>query len=81
MSRSSVIRLHDGDRFDLRISPVRKGLDAQNDAFAAGDYVETWKVRCGRQNRLRSGDDEFSEYEIVQKLYPLVEPAYGQIVA
>src|SRR5690349_10022469 len=28
VSRSSVIRLHDGDRFDLRISPVRKGLDA-----------------------------------------------------
>src|SRR5690349_17005526 len=52
---------------------VRKGLDAQNDAFAAGDYVETWKVRCGRQNFLRSGDDEFSEYEVVQKLYPLTE--------
>ena len=28
VSRPSVIRLHDGDRFDLRISPVRKGLDA-----------------------------------------------------
>src|SRR2546422_1469275 len=28
VSRPSVIRLHDGDRFDLRISPARKGLDA-----------------------------------------------------
>src|SRR6266700_5573211 len=27
VSRPSVIRLHDGDRFDLRISPVRKGID------------------------------------------------------
>src|SRR5207248_3447451 len=26
VSRPSVIRLHDGDRFDLRISPVRKGI-------------------------------------------------------
>jgi len=28
VSRPSVIRLHDGGRFNLRISPVRKGLDA-----------------------------------------------------
>jgi len=27
VSRPSVIRLHDGDRFDLRISAVRKGID------------------------------------------------------
>ena len=60
---------------------VRKGLDAQTDAFGVGDYVEVWKFRMGRQNRLRSGDDEFSEYEIVQLAYPLIEPVYGQIVA
>lgn len=60
---------------------VRKGLDAQNTDWAAGQYVETWKFRAGRQNFLRSGDDEFSEYEVVQKLYPQVEPVYGQIAA
>lgn len=60
---------------------VRKGLDAQNTAFAAAQYVEVWKFRMGRQNYLRTGDDEFAEYEIVQKAYPLIEPVHGQIVA
>jgi len=27
VSKPSVVRLHDGDRFDLRISPVRKNID------------------------------------------------------
>lgn len=60
---------------------VRKGLDAREDAFTAAEYVEVWKVRCGRQNRLRSGEDEFGEYEIVQQLFPLTEPTYGQVAA
>lgn len=60
---------------------VRKGLDAQADAWAVGDRVEIWKVRCGRQNRVRSGDDEFSEYEISQQIFPLTEPTDGVIVA
>lgn len=60
---------------------VRKGLDAQNTAFAASQYVEVWKVRCGRQNKVRSGTDEFSEYEISQQIFPLIEPIDGQIVA
>lgn len=59
---------------------VRKGIDAQT-AFAAGDYVETWKFRAGRQNYVRSGTDEFSEYEISQQWFPLVEPVHGQVVA
>lgn len=60
---------------------VRKGLDARNTAMAATQYVEVWKFRCGPQQRTRSGTDEFSEYEIVQQLFPLTEPTYGQIVA
>lgn len=60
---------------------VRKGLDAQSDAFAVGDHVEVWRVRCGKQRKVRSGDDEFSEYEIVQNIFPLAEPVDGIIVA
>ena len=60
---------------------VRKGLDARNTALAVGQYVEVWKFRAGRQNFVRSGEDEFSEYEVQQLLYPLTEPVYGQIVA
>lgn len=60
---------------------VRKGLDARTDNFSVGDYVEVWKFRAGRQNRGRSGTDEFGEYEIVQNLFPLTEAEYGQIVA
>jgi hypothetical protein len=60
---------------------VRKGLDAQDTDFAAGQYVETWKFRMGRQNYLRSGEDEFGEYEIVQMAFPLIEPVHGQVVA
>ena len=60
---------------------VRKGLDAQATAWAASQYVEVWKVRCGRQNYVRSGEDEFSEYEISQLVFPLTEPTFGQIVA
>lgn len=60
---------------------VRKGLDAREDDFAANDYVEVWKFRAGRQNKVRSGDDEFGEYEISQMWYPLTEPVDGQIAA
>jgi hypothetical protein len=60
---------------------VRKGLDAQDTDFAAGQYVETWKFRMGRQNYLRSGEDEFGEYEIVQMAFPLIEPVHGTIAA
>jgi hypothetical protein len=60
---------------------VRKGLNARDDAFTAGERVEVWRMRAGRQNYVRSGDDEFSEYEISQMLYPLAEPVEGVIVA
>lgn len=60
---------------------VRKGLDAQATDWAASQYAEVWKVRCGRQNYVRSGEDEFSEYEISQLIFPLTEPTFAQIAA
>lgn len=59
---------------------VRKGLPYTT-AFAATQYSEVWKVRCGRQNYVQSGADEFAEFEIQQMLYPILEPVHGQIVA
>lgn len=60
---------------------IRKGLDAQATDWAASQYAEVWKVRCGRQNYVRSGQDEFSEYEIVQQIFPLTEPTFAQLAA
>lgn len=60
---------------------VRKGFDAQATAFAAGQRYELWKFRAGRQNKVRSGTDEFSEYEISQQWFPLTEPTDGTIAA
>lgn len=59
---------------------VRKGFDAQSTAFAAGQRYELWKFRAGRQNKVRSGTDEFSEYEISQQWFPLTEPVDGVLV-
>lgn len=59
---------------------VRKGISAETD-WTAGDHVEVWKIRCGRQNKVRSGTDEFSEYEITQQIFPLTEPTDGVLVA
>lgn len=60
---------------------VRKGFDARNTAFAAGQRYELWRFRAGRQNKVRSGTDEFSEYEISQMWFPLTEPTDGTIAA
>lgn len=60
---------------------VRKGFDAQTAAFAVGQRYELWRFRAGRQNRVRSGTDEFSEYEISQMWFPLTEPVDGVIAA
>lgn len=60
---------------------VRKGFDAQADAFAATQRYELWKFRAGRQNKVRSGEDEFAEYEISQQWFPLLEPVDGVIAA
>jgi hypothetical protein len=60
---------------------VRKGPDAQDTAFAATQKVEVWAFRAGRQNKVRSGDDEFAEFEISQMLYPTSAPVDGVIAA
>lgn len=59
----------------------RSGLDAQSVAYAATQRYELTKFRAGRQNRGRSGDDEFAEKEIVQQWFPLIEPIEGVIAA
>lgn len=60
---------------------VRKGPPAE-DPFAAGDRVEIWEVRCGKQNFGRSGDDEFAEFEVIQMVFPVrVETQDAVVVA
>lgn len=71
------LKLAQGSEFFI---VARKGLP-YTDAMAAGDYTEVIKVRCGRQNYVRSGDDEFAEFEIQQMLYPVTDITHGQVVA
>lgn len=60
---------------------VRKGKPYTT-AFAVADYVEVYKIRCGRQNYQTSGDDDFAEFEIQQMLFrTAVDRTFGQIVA
>lgn len=59
---------------------ARKGLPYTT-AFVAAQFSEVWKVRCGRQNYVQSGDDEFAEFEIQQMLYPILEPVHGVVAA
>lgn len=59
---------------------VRKGIDADT-PFAAGDHVEVWRFRCGRQRPGRSGEDEFSEFEMVQNVLPQAVPTDGVVAA
>lgn len=59
---------------------VRKGIDINTD-FVVADKTETWEVRCGRQDRVRSTDDEFGIYVIRQMLYPRRKEGYGTVVA
>ena len=44
-----------------------------------GQRYELWRFRAGRQNFVRSGEDEFGEYEVSQMLFPLSEPVHGVI--
>lgn len=61
---------------------IRYGLSAQNDAIAAGEYVDVWHVRLGPQNHTRTGDGEFDEFAITQSVIALEPPEYGvQVVA
>src|SRR6478752_3194452 len=57
---------------------IRKGPDAADD-LAVGDKYELWECRCGAQVEGRSGDDEFSEFQVQQNVYPIRQVAKGVI--
>ncbi len=53
---------------------LRRGLDAQDAAYAAGQYVDVWHVRLGPQNKTQTGDGEFDEYSITQSVVAIEPP-------
>lgn len=59
----------------------RKGLPYTTAWAATSQYTEAVKFRCGRQNFVQSGDDEFAEFEIQQMLYPVAAPVHGVVAA
>ena len=60
---------------------VRKGVD-KDTAWAAGDTVDVWHVRCGYQDDdAATGTDEFSEYEVAQNLVPIASKVRGTVAA
>lgn len=60
---------------------IRRGLSAQNTAYAAGQKVDVWKVRLGPQNRTATGDGEFDEFTITQSVVALVPPTEDATIA
>lgn len=61
---------------------IRRGLNAQDTAYAVGQYCDIWHVRLGPQNKTQTGDGDFDEYSITQSVVA-VEPPWEdvQIVA
>lgn len=59
---------------------VRKGLPFST-AFALADRTETWKVVCGRQNKVQSDDTEYAEFEIQQMLFPVAQDVVDGVIA
>lgn len=53
---------------------LRRGLDAQDTAYAAGQIVDVWKVKLGPQNKTQTGDGEYDEYSITQAVIALSPP-------
>lgn len=56
---------------------VRRGLSAQDDAYAVGQLVDLWHVRLGRQNKTTTAGDtpgEFDEFSITQTVIVLEPP-------
>lgn len=53
---------------------IRRGLDAQDTAYAAGQIVDVWKVKLGPQNKTQTGDGEFDEYSITQSVVAMTQP-------
>lgn len=60
---------------------VRKGLDAEDAAYAASQRVDLWYVELGPQNRGVTGDGEFDEYAISQPVTVYREPDYDVVIA
>lgn len=61
---------------------IRRGLNAQDTAYAVGQYVDVWHVRLGPQNKTQTGTDQFDEYSITQSVVAIEPPVEDvQIVA
>ncbi len=60
---------------------VRRGLSAQNTAYAAGQKATVVQVRVGPQNEGVTGDGEFDEYAILQSVIALAPPVAATIAA
>lgn len=53
---------------------IRRGLDAQDTAYAVGQRVDVWHVKLGPQNKTQTGDGDFDEYSITQSVIALSPP-------
>lgn len=53
---------------------IRRGLSAQDTAYAAAQKVDVWHVRLGPQNKTQTGDGEFDEYSITQSVVAIEPP-------
>lgn len=60
---------------------IRRGLDVENTAMAAGQKVDVWPVRLGPQNKTQTGDGEFDEYSITQTVVALGPPTEDVSIA
>lgn len=60
---------------------IRRGLDAQDTAYAAGQRVDAWKVKLGPQNKTQTGDGEYDEFSITQTVVALSPPVEDIIIA
>lgn len=58
----------------------RNGLDAQNTAYAAGQFCDIVHVKLGPQNRGMTGDGEFDEFAISQSVVALAPPTYDAVI-
>lgn len=62
----------------------RLGLIASGSAavaYAAGQYVNIYKVKLGKQNRTRQGDAESAVFSITQGAVLLAPPTYDAVIA
>lgn len=59
---------------------LRRGLDAQDTAYAIGQYVDVWHVRLGPQNKTQTGDGDFDEYSITQSVVAIEPPVEDVLI-